>query len=62
MSIEVTANLQQALPIITSIIAGPPGAQGPPGEDGADIVAVPYDDWPPASPASNTLYLRLMPE
>lgn len=61
MSIEVTATLQQALPIITAITAGPPGAQGPPGEDGADIVPVPYDDWPPADPQPNTLYLRLMP-
>ena len=62
--IEVTANLAQALPIFTAITAGPPGAQGPPGVDGANgtpVVTIPYDEWPPASPNPDTLYLRLAP-
>lgn len=62
--VEFTARLEQALPIFTAITAGPPGAQGPPGEDGINgtpIVTVPYADWPPASPEPDTLYLRLAP-
>ena len=28
---------------------------------GTQIIAVPYDEWPPASPQANVLYLRLAP-
>jgi len=40
---------------------GPAGPPGPPGPSGTMVVAVPYDQWPPADPQSNTLYLRLAP-
>jgi len=33
----------------------------PPVNVGTPIVAVPYDEWPPAFPQPNTLYLRLAP-
>ena len=33
------------------------GVQGPPGPPG--VVAVPYDEWPPADPQPDILYLRL---
>jgi hypothetical protein len=36
-----------------------PGIPGPPGPPGTMIIAVPYDQWPPAAPQPDTLYLRL---
>jgi len=38
---------------------GPPGPPGPMGPSGTQVIAVPYDEWPPADPQPNTLYLRL---
>jgi hypothetical protein len=52
------------------VVEGPPGPQGAPGpagppgpmgSPGVPIVAIPYDQWPPASPQPDTLYLRLAP-
>ena len=37
------------------------GSQGPMGPPGTPIVAVPYAAWPPSSPQTGTLYLRLAP-
>lgn len=42
-------------------LPGPQGPPGPIGPSGTMVVAVPYDQWPPADPQSNTLYLRLAP-
>lgn len=42
-------------------LPGPVGPPGPQGPSGTMVVAVPYDEWPPADPQSNTLYLRLAP-
>ncbi len=38
---------------------GPPGPVGPQGPSGTQVVAVPYDEWPPTVTEPNTLYLRL---
>lgn len=66
--IAVVTLLEQPLAIATTVMGGPPGAQGPAGppgpqgpEGGTDIVSVPYDAWPPANPQPDTLYLRLAP-
>lgn len=42
-------------------LPGPPGPPGPQGSSGTMVVAIPYDEWPPADPQANTLYLRLAP-
>jgi hypothetical protein len=44
---------------LKEVIEGPTGPQGPPGPP--TPVAVAYDQWPPADPQPNTLYLRLAP-
>ena len=36
-----------------------PGIPGPPGSPGTLVVAVPYDQWPPANPQPDVLYLRI---
>ena len=65
--IAVVTMLEQALPVVTGVVGGPPGVQGPPGEKGdqgdpgTDVVAIPYNEWPPTETQSNTLYLRLAP-
>jgi hypothetical protein len=51
----------------TKTVEGPPGPQGAPGppgpqgDPGVPIVTVPFNQWPPANPVPDTLYLRLAP-
>ena len=40
---------------------GPKGDPGPVGPSGTNVVALPYNEWPPVDPQPNTLYLRLAP-
>jgi hypothetical protein len=69
-SVTITAGGPRSVNITTTrpdVILDPggmPGPQGPPGPmgpSGTMVIAVPYDEWPPADPQPNTLYLRLAP-
>lgn len=40
---------------------GPQGIQGPQGISGTMVETVPFNQWPPADPQPNTLYLKLTP-
>jgi hypothetical protein len=63
--VNVTTGKTQPVEVTTPTgLPGPPGPAGPPGPMGAPgvpIVAVPFNQWPPANPQPNTLYLRLAP-
>lgn len=43
------------------VVIQPAPPQGPQGEAGTQVVAVPYDQWPPANPLPEVLYLRIAP-
>lgn len=49
-------------PDVVDIEVGISGPKGPKGDEGGTpIVPVPFNEWPPAHPEPNTLYLRLTP-
>jgi hypothetical protein len=62
---EVGAPLVGAGVMLGVVRPGPPGPEGPAGPEGPPggptVVAVPYDQWPPAAPQPDVLYLRLAP-
>jgi hypothetical protein len=60
---SVAVTLGKPAPINVEVgTSGKPGKQGEPGpEGGTPVVAVPYNQWPPANPTPDTLYLRLAP-
>jgi hypothetical protein len=57
----VITSPDKVVKIGTGGLPGPVGPPGPMGPSGTTVVAVPYDQWPPADPQPNTLYLRLAP-
>jgi len=46
-------------PEVVTVVVADTGQPGPPG--GPTVIAVPYDQWPPANPQPDILYLRLAP-
>ena len=56
---EIEISVGTPPPVYIELPTGLPGPPGPKG--GPGVVAVPYDQWPPANPQPDVLYLRIAP-